>query len=281
MVFIVFYLLKHIWWLFVSHIWSFQVCFVWFFGTFYLGLILVNSGTSFWMSCVVFHLQVPVVPVVVSSYNNFYNKKEKRFDEGRLFKIVFPCVFQEHPSTSVTCHTFYVTLMCFICLNDVFHLSHWCISYVTLMYFMSQWFISCHTHIFHVPHSCVSYVTLMHFICHSHAILMSHSCISYVTLMYLCDTDVYHLSHWCIFICHTRAFHLSHSCISFVTLMHFICHTDVFLGPVREEKKNNTVDYHKTALWLWDNEHSIIILHTRVTCMTHRQGVEEITFASI
>lgn len=227
MVFIVFYLLKHIWWLFVSHIWSFQVCFVWFFGTFYLGLILVNSGTSFWMSCVVFHLQVPVVPVVVSSYNNFYNKKEKRFDEGRLFKIVFPCVFQEHPSTSVTCHTFYITLMCFICLNDVFHLSHWCISYISLMYFIRHTdvfhvsdlfhvtliYFMCHTHAFHMSLSCISYVTLMQFLCHIHAF--------HVTLMYLCDTDVYHLSHWCIFICHTHAFLLSHSCILFVTLMYF------------------------------------------------------------
>ncbi|CAG5125565.1 unnamed protein product [Candidula unifasciata] len=49
-----------------------------------------------------FHLaveaQVPVVPVVVSSYNNFYNKKEKRFDEGKVIVEILPPI----PTTGLT-----------------------------------------------------------------------------------------------------------------------------------------------------------------------------------
>ncbi|XP_059141364.1 1-acyl-sn-glycerol-3-phosphate acyltransferase alpha-like [Physella acuta] len=41
-----------------------------------------------------FHLavagQVPIIPVVFSSYNNFYSKPDKRFDEGRVILEVLP-----------------------------------------------------------------------------------------------------------------------------------------------------------------------------------------------
>ncbi|XP_025112854.1 1-acyl-sn-glycerol-3-phosphate acyltransferase alpha-like isoform X2 [Pomacea canaliculata] len=46
-----------------------------------------------------FHLavqaQVPVIPVVFSSYNDFYNKREKRFDTGKLTITCLPPVSTE------------------------------------------------------------------------------------------------------------------------------------------------------------------------------------------
>ena len=35
------------------------------------------------------HLQVSIIPVVFSSYDNFYNKKERRFNEGELVWVFF------------------------------------------------------------------------------------------------------------------------------------------------------------------------------------------------
>ncbi|KAL8566614.1 hypothetical protein ACOMHN_049755 [Nucella lapillus] len=49
-----------------------------------------------------FHLavkaQVPIVPVVFSSYNEFYSRKEKRFDTGKLVVTCMPKV----PTTGLT-----------------------------------------------------------------------------------------------------------------------------------------------------------------------------------
>jgi len=49
-----------------------------------------------------FHLavqgQVPIYPIVFSSYNNFYNKKEKRFDEGPVLVEILPPI----PTTGLT-----------------------------------------------------------------------------------------------------------------------------------------------------------------------------------
>lgn len=54
-----------------------------------------------------FHLavqgQVPIIPVVFSSYNNFYNKKERRFDEGKVIvEILEPISTEGLTSADVT-----------------------------------------------------------------------------------------------------------------------------------------------------------------------------------
>ncbi|GFO00686.1 1-acyl-sn-glycerol-3-phosphate acyltransferase [Plakobranchus ocellatus] len=54
-----------------------------------------------------FHLavqgQVPIIPVVFSSYDNFYNKKEKRFNEGKVIvEIMEPIPTQGLSASDVT-----------------------------------------------------------------------------------------------------------------------------------------------------------------------------------
>ncbi|RUS80421.1 hypothetical protein EGW08_011790 [Elysia chlorotica] len=54
-----------------------------------------------------FHLavqgQVPIIPVVFSSYNNFYNKNERRFDEGKVIvEILEPISTKGLTSADVT-----------------------------------------------------------------------------------------------------------------------------------------------------------------------------------
>ncbi|GFR59650.1 1-acyl-sn-glycerol-3-phosphate acyltransferase [Elysia marginata] len=54
-----------------------------------------------------FHLavqaQVPIIPVVFSSYNNFYDKKERRFDEGKVIaEILEPIPTEGLTSADVT-----------------------------------------------------------------------------------------------------------------------------------------------------------------------------------
>ncbi|CAG5135123.1 unnamed protein product [Candidula unifasciata] len=61
-----------------------------------------HSGSMLPFKKGAFHLavqaQVPIVPVVISSYKHFYSKKEKIFDEGRVIVEILPPI----PTTGLT-----------------------------------------------------------------------------------------------------------------------------------------------------------------------------------